>query len=490
MLEYPAALALVALISGVTYMLTPNIARTDSAMLYLLGVLAIAFWTRRGPTIVAALASAAMFDWLFVHPFSFGMGSDTRFWVTLAVMALVGVVVGSLVTEVRDQARVAVEREQRTATLFRLTKTLAAADEADIEAVAGRAVAELLHVDLALHVIDDDGALRLVHRIGDTRDPSGTGSTRPHVLPLEGRHGVIGQLVVREREPADEPEERSDARQEMIGTVASLIAMAIERVRVERARQRAELAAEAERLRSALLASVSHDLRTPLGAILGSVTTLEQEPSLDPSVRASLLAGIHEQAEQLNRILRNLLEMTRLEGDGARLRPELAAIEEPIGTVLASLAHRIGDRQVDVVLEASDGPLFAIFDPIAAELVLSNMLENALRYGADPIQIHVAREQEVVAVRVRDRGAGLDPITLRHAFEKFHRGPRAPSGGAGLGLAIVRILVEASGGRVWARNRDDGPGAEFGFTLPSAERPEIPGESELEANCLRQLHRS
>ncbi|MFV8750038.1 DUF4118 domain-containing protein [Nannocystaceae bacterium ST9] len=351
-LEFVLALVVVAAVSLVALLLEPFLAQTDHVMLYLLGVIAVAFRARRGPALLAAVASVAAFDFLFVEPrFTFAI-SDTRYLLTFAVMATIGVVVVSLVAEVRKQERVAFERE---------------------------------------------------------------------------------------------------------------------------------VAVQGERLRSALLASVSHDLRTPLGAILGAVTTLEQDrEKLDPGVQTSLLASIHDQTEHLNRLLRNLLEMTRLEGGAVVLARELAAIEEPIGTVLASLTHRIGDRRIEVELDAVEGPLFATFDPIAVELVLSNLIENALRYGGDPIEIRAAREGDAIAVRVLDRGPGLDEHTLAHAFEKFQRGlvgerKGGPgSGGAGLGLAIVRSLVEASGGRVWARNRDDGRGAEFGFTLPRAELPILP----------------
>jgi K+-sensing histidine kinase KdpD len=353
--EYTLALALVAVISVISYLLEPFFAQTDQVMLYLLGVIALAFRGRRGPALVAAVASVAAFAFLFVEPRYRLAIADTRYLLTFAVMATVGVVVVSLVAEVRKQERVAFERE---------------------------------------------------------------------------------------------------------------------------------VAAQGERLRSALLASVSHDLRTPLGAILGAVTTLEQgREQLEASVQSSLLASIHDQAEHLNRLLRNLLEMTRLEGSAVVLERELAAIEEPIGTVLASLGHRIGERRIDVELDAVDGPLFALFDPIAVELVLSNLIENALRYGADPIEVRATREGDMIAVRVLDHGPGLDEHTLAHAFEKFQRGlvgqrKGGPgSGGAGLGLAIVRSLVEASGGRVWARNRDDGRGAEFGFTLPRAELPTLPEDS-------------
>jgi two-component system sensor histidine kinase KdpD len=371
-LEYVLALTTVTLTSGVVALLSDIVAPTDQAMIYLLGVIVVAFRVRLGPALAAAFASVAAFDYFFVPPrFTFDVG-EKQYLLTFAVMAVVGMVVSSLGTKVRAQALQAERRERKTARLLELTTSL------------------------------------------------------------------------------------------------------------DQARREAELAAEREQLRASLLASVSHDLRTPLGTIIGAVTTLESRGhALDQEASASLLAAIHEQAQHLSKLLRNLLEMTRLEGGAVRLARELGTIEEPIGTVLAALRDRIGDRQINVRVPSE--PLFTVFDPVAVELVLSNLVENALRHGADPIEIEVASENEVeLAVRVCDRGPGLAPGEQAHVFDKFYRGERARAGGAGLGLAIVRILIEASGGRVWARAREDGAGAEFGFTLPRVAAPQIDETDALE----------
>ena len=191
----------------------------------------------------------------------------------------------------------------------------------------------------------------------------------------------------------------------VMATIGVLLVWLVNELREQaRAAAEGEIAVQGERLRSALLASVSHDLRTPLGAIIGAVTTLEQDRKLEPAVQTGLLASIHDQAQHLNRLLRNLLEMTRLEGGAVVLKRELAAIEEPMGTVLASLAHRIGDRHIEVELDAEDGPLFALFDPIAIELVLSNLIreraELRRRPDRDP---SVARAGHDHRARARSR---------------------------------------------------------------------------------------
>lgn len=240
----------------------------------------------------------------------------------------------------------------------------------------------------------------------------------------------------------------------------------------------AQLDADRERLRSSLLASVSHDLRTPLGAILSAVTTLEDcGERLEGDTRVQLLGAIHEQAELLARQLRNLLEMTRFEGGGLELERELGTLEEPLGVVLAAHAHRLGERRVEIV--GPTQPLFACFDAVAVELVLSNLIDNALRHGEGLIEVRIEARGDELEVRVLDRGPGLDPSEAQRVFEKFYRGARKKTGSSGLGLAIVQLLVRESGGRVWARQRDDGRGAEFGFSLPRVDAPPVCELSEV-----------
>lgn len=230
--------------------------------------------------------------------------------------------------------------------------------------------------------------------------------------------------------------------------------------------KKAEIEMETEQLRSSLLSSVSHDLRTPLAAILGSASTLAQNPLIagDASSR-ELLENIQEESERLSRLVQNLLETTRLESGEMRLQKEPYALEEVIGSALARLEKTLAGQNVQVDLP-EDLPLVAM-DPILMEQVVLNLLENAARHASSQNSIAISAKvaDDHILVAVADRGYGLNKEDLQNVFGKFYKG--AASKGAGLGLAICRAVVLAHGGRIWAENREGG-GAVFYFTLPLA----------------------
>lgn len=235
--------------------------------------------------------------------------------------------------------------------------------------------------------------------------------------------------------------------------------------------EKARIQAETERLRSALLSSVSHDLRTPLAAITGAASTLVQDDAvLDATTRKDLAETIFEEADRLNRLIRNLLDMTRLESGAVKVRKEWQPLEEVVGAALGRADARIAGRDVEVRLPR-DLPL-APFDGVLVEQVLINLLENAAKYAGDGvIEIVATAGVDEIVVEVADRGPGIPAGDEARVFEKFHRAVREGSpGGVGLGLAICRAIVAAHGGRIWAENRPGG-GASFKFTLPIEGRP-------------------
>ena len=229
--------------------------------------------------------------------------------------------------------------------------------------------------------------------------------------------------------------------------------------------------AETERLRSALLTSVSHDLRTPLAAITGAATTiLESGARLDARVQQELLESVRDEAERLNRLVQNLLEMTRLESGALGLSRDWHPLEEVVGAALARLARGLASRRVAVNVPA-ELPLVAM-DDVLIEQVLVNLLDNAVKYTPpdSPIRIIASATDRAVTVEVADHGPGLRPGEEDKVFEKFYRGQPAGGRGAGLGLAICQGIVKAHGGRIWAQNLPEG-GVSFLFTLPLGEKP-------------------
>src|SRR5262245_35224369 len=297
-------------------------------------------------------------------------------------------------------------------------------------------------------------------------------------LPLVGSRGPVGVLAI-----AFKPGARQPGTEEMhlLETFASQAALALERALLARDAHRQRLAVEGEKLRNAILAAVSHDLRTPLAAISGAASSLASgEARLDETARRELVLTIHEESERMNRLANNLLEMGRLQSESIALRREWQPLEEVFGSALHQLEASIENREM-VLRVPEDLPLVAI-DEVLIERVLVNLLENALRYSPSgtPIELVAAAGRDEVAVEVLDRGPGLVPGEEKQVFEKFFRGGASRGHGVGLGLAVARAIVEAHGGRIEAANREGG-GARFRFTLPMGGEPPVaaltPGET-------------
>jgi two-component system sensor histidine kinase KdpD len=246
--------------------------------------------------------------------------------------------------------------------------------------------------------------------------------------------------------------------------------------RVRRQAEETQLAksqVETERLRSSLLSSVSHDLRTPLAVITGAASTLLQARAVEPASRRDLVQTILEEAERLNRLIRNLLDMTRLESGAVKVKKDWLPLEEVVGAALNRLESRTAEREIRTKLPA-DLPLVP-FDGVLIEQALINLLENAVKYSSGPIEIGAAEGDRQVMVEVADRGPGIPSGQEGVIFEKFQRAvTEGAPGGVGLGLAIARAIVAAHGGRLWVDSREGG-GAIFRFTLPiEGEGPKLP----------------
>ena len=486
--EYGIALAAVAAATGLCSLLYPHFQPTNLVMVYLLTTLVVASRGYRGPAVLTSLLGVLCFDFFFIPPrFAFAV-SDTEYILTFAVMFVVAVVISALTVRIREQAQTAQLGEMRTATMHALSRELASTRGVDaILRIAVQHVAEVFDSDVIALLPSKLGPLEPRAWSGETREldekersvaqwvfdlgqSAGLGTqTLPVVealyAPLLGGEGPVGALRVqpRVRERLLVPDQML-----LLESFAHQIALALEVDRLAEQSRQALINAETERLRSSLLSSVSHDLRTPLAGIIGSATSLLQTGAyLGAEKGRELLLNIQEEAERLSRLVHNLIETTRLESGSARLKKEPHSIEDVIGASLERMAKGLAGRQVRTEVP-EDLPLVPL-DALLMEQVFSNLLDNAVRYTppGTTLEISARLHGESLLLEVADRGPGVPPEDLERVFEKFYRA--APGTGAGLGLAICKAVVEAHGGRIWAENRPDG-GAAFRFTLPLKDK--------------------
>jgi two-component system sensor histidine kinase KdpD len=325
----------------------------------------------------------------------------------------------------------------------------------------------------------DDQELTVARWVFEHGRPAGRGTdtlagSAVFASPLPSSAGPVGVLAFRSRAGASplDHEQRS-----LLDALLRQAGLALERSRLAREARGAALRAKTEELRSSLLSAVSHDLRTPLAAITGAATTLLDPTSeLEAMQRVEMLTTICEEAERLERLVGNLLDMTRVESGGLRVKREWVPLEEIVGSALNRLESRLAGRHITTEL-AEDLPLIAV-DPVLFEQIFINLLENAAKYTppGTPIEIRAARTESGIVIEVADHGPGIPKESALQVFEKFFRGPSTGTYGVGLGLAICKGIVEAHGGTITLESKP-GEGALFRVTLPSSgEPPSIPEE--------------
>lgn len=446
-------------------------------MFYLLGLVAVALRGDRGAAVFAAVLSVGAFDWFFVPPsFSFAV-SDTQYLFTFLVMGLVGVLLSTLTARLAAQITEARARELRARALYELSHALlGASDPAGVLGEGARVIGRELNMPIAAWLHTPAGELKVVaepvapldaHELARLHGPmGGVGPFQAGgywFLPVRTPKRVHGVLGV--RLPASVPGSGAELRA-TLETGANQIAIALDQARAREEADFARTQAESERLRNALLSAVSHDLRTPLTGIIGAAGSLaEGAEVLEAPVRRELAQGIEEEAERLNRLVTNLLHATRLDGGEAQLHREWTPLEEVIAPALSRLDRVLADHGVELELPA-DLPL-AFVDPVMLEQVFINLLENASKYTPPGTRVFVraAARDGALVVEVEDEGPGLPEGEEQRAFDKFRRYHQGGSPGAGLGLAIVRGVIEAHQGTITATHRPGG-GAVFRFTLP------------------------
>lgn len=461
----------------------------DVVMIYLLGIVLVALRYGYGPSLFAAVLSVLCFDYFFIPPLYTFAVQDFRHLVTFSVMFLVAIVISGLTQRVRAQANAARQRELRTASLYALSRELAATKQVEeIAQIAQKHLQDALGAQSWLFLPTADRSdVRLAEGAHQAElseaersaaawvwaheRTAGVGTeTMPNVenmyLPLMASRGKVAVLALRSADP--ERLLAPEARQHLTA-LANQIASSIERSELASEAQWAQLRMETEQMRSSLLSSVSHDLRTPLAVVTGAASTL-LEDAVPDATRRELTETILQEAQRLNRLVRNLLDMTRLEAGALRVNKDWQPLEEVVGSALNRVEDALAGRKVATDL-APDLPLVPL-DAVLIEQVLVNLLENGVKYtpSGSPIEIGARAQPGGVVLSVCDRGPGIPPGQELRIFEKFYRVPGVEGSGFGLGLAICRGIAMAHGGDLSAHNRIGG-GAEFRIQLPIEGEP-------------------
>jgi len=488
--RYWAALLVSGLCTGVAALMYPHFELTNLVMVYLLGATVAALRLGRGPAILTAVVNVAAFDFCFVPPqFTFAV-SDLQYVVTFAVMLLVALIIASLVANVRAQTRVAGARERRTALLYAMSRELAASrTQENLARIAVKHVAETFAAQAEVLFPDPQGHIRQLREMSpgagtamtdlsvaqwvfDHGQPAGLGTdTLPaasaQYQPLKCSRGTLGVLAVT---PSQRRRLLLPEQQHLLETFAAQIGLAIERALLAEEAEHARVAAETESLRNTLLGSISHDLRTPLAVIAGASSALrDPQLGLDAATRTRLAASIESKAQEMSEIISNVLDLMRFEAGEFKLRLDWQTMDDLVGTALNRIGDRLRDHPVELQL-STDLPPVHVDAPLVTQ-VFTNLLENAARHTppGSRIRISAMPADNMVSVIVEDDGPGLPPGDPDRLFAKFQRGHEESSaGGAGLGLAICRFIVNAHGGQIRAERRDGG-GARFVFSLPAVE---------------------
>lgn len=460
---------------------------TNIAMLLLVTIVFIAARLGRSQAILASFVTVAAFNFFFVPPHVSFLVSDVQYLVTFAVMLAVSLIISHLTTRLQASASEALARERRSHALYALAKALAGAISIDqvVERVGafvreqadGDARLFLTDTAQALHEfphpgaplgLDESIAVRAVFQsdAGDGSCCIASPNGRDMMFPLAGathRHGVLFVRAGACSQP--------DLLLPMLDGVASLAAIALERLHFVEIAEASRLETEAERLRSSILSSISHDIRTPLTVLFGQADSLTLAGSHLTDEEHDAARAIRDQAGRLNKMVDNLLDMARLQAGQVRLRKEWQAIDEVVGASIRMLDDALREHPVKVTLPPKL-PLVAV-DAVLMERVFCNLIENAAKYSpaGAPIAVNVVGNADGLVIEVCDRGPGFPPGSLPRLFELFERGAaESPIAGVGLGLAICRAIVEAHGGQIGASNPADG-GACARFTLPSGGEP-------------------
>ncbi len=475
--RYVWSLFLVIAATAAGSLIGTRIEPTNLVMVYLLAVVVAAIYLGRGPAIVASLLGVLAFDFLFVTPYFTFAVSDTQYIITFIALFLVGIVISQLAARASEQAEAARQREAETAELYDLSRDLASAVDNDailyalqkhLEQTFGRTIAVLLSESNRLVIKTISEKLTLneeelavadwVYRHAEAagRNTNTLPAAELRYLPLKTPRGVVGVLGVGKPETANR--DLTQAERRLMEAFANQGAQAIERALLEEQNRQIALLQSAEKLQNALLNSISHDLRTPLVAITGALSALDENfTELDENTRGALIENARGESERLNRLVGNLLNMTRIESGAIKLHLEPGDVQDLVGTAIEQLGRRADKNQIKVEVPANF-PLVPMDFTLMVQVIV-NLLENASKYSPEDslIEVIASLDGSNARLKILDLGVGIPSDDLSRVFDKFYRVQRPENvSGTGLGLSISKGIIEAHGGQIRALNREGG----------------------------------
>lgn len=463
-------------------------ADANGVMIYLAGVALVAAKFGHGPAILSAFLSVISFLFFFIPPIFGFQAADTQYFIVLAVMLGIGLLISELTAQLQSQLRAAQQREHHTAQLYQMTLQLNEnSGDQGLAATAGRCVAEILKSEVLIYLRGSDDSLArcfgeesaanaereaasIARWVIENKQSAGAGTEhfshlRMVYVPMIGSQETVGVLAADRRDGSQiEKEDRG-----MLATCANLIALSIERDRSREDAQKAQVLVHTEQLRNSLLSAVSHDLRTPLSMIAVTASSLlRTDGETDPAMERENLQVMIDETGRLSRQVDNLLDMAQLQSGTIKLKRDWHVLEELLGIALTRMRPELKQRTVAIEIPDSF-PLVWVDEDLAVQMLV-NLLDNAVRYAPAGCRIEISAKEcgDKLRICVADNGRGLPPGVEETIFEKFVRASGLVADGQrgmGLGLAICRSITELHEGSISARTRVGG-GAEFVILLP------------------------
>ena len=522
-LRYVYTLIIVGVATLISRLLLPHFAAANLVMVYLLAVVIIATKYGKGPAILASMLSVCIFDFFCIPPYLTLAVSDSQYLLTFGVMLTIALLISNLTATAHDQAERATRKEQQTSLLYSFSRELAAGrDLAALAEIGERHITQLIETKSEVFIADQSGSITqslqadaaLSQSDRETIEQSSKESSKQNfkltqgskMIPLRGSTGsteLLGVVYVAQGLAHCDSERLST-----LEAFVSQLATACERTRLSEENEQARVQVKSEQLRSSLLSSISHDLRTPLATITGAASgIMEAGSKVNLNECKELASEIFNESRRLNRLVGNLLDMTRVESGALEIHKEPQPVDEIIGAAISYFEEQLESRAIETEIP-DDLPIIS-GDAVLIQQLFINLLENVLKYTPpdSPLLFKAKCDQvsgsqngtgtgaksnngnnsqsQFVTIELSDRGPGIPEDMRTQIFQKFVRAKnRTSASGAGLGLAICQGIVEAHGGKIGVKERGGG-GATFWFTLPVANTSSITQEQTKEQNAIQ-----